>query len=152
MDLFFEKCRENKLKITPQRVAIYKALTASVSHPSAEQIHKEVKKLFPNISLDTVNRTLVTFAGTHMIDVVEGHGDPRRFDPNREAHHHFYCISCHKIFDFQADPLDSLVLPREIEEKFLITGKRICLTGYCDPCRSKMAGKKLTLIAVKHRI
>ena len=142
MDQFYEKCRQNKLKITPQRVAIYKVLTASVSHPSAEQIHKEVKKLFPNVSLDTVNRTLVTFAGTHMIDVVEGHGDPKRFDPNREAHHHFYCISCRKIFDFQADALEDLTLPPEIEKKFIITGKRICLTGYCDKCRSKMADPK----------
>lgn len=142
MDLFYEKCKENKLKITPQRVAIYKVLTASVSHPNAEQIHKEVKKLFPNVSLDTVNRTLVTFAGAHMIDVVEGHGDPRRFDPNREAHHHFYCISCRKIFDFQADSIESLTLPPEIEKNFIITGKRICLTGYCDKCRSKMADTK----------
>ena len=142
MDLFYKKCRENKLKVTPQRVAIYKALTASLSHPSAEQIHREVKKQFPHISLDTVNRTLVTFAASHMIDVVEGHGDPRRFDPNREAHHHFYCMSCHKIFDFNAEPLDSLTLPPEIEKKFLITGKRICLTGYCDRCRRNMAEGK----------
>lgn len=142
MDLFYEKCRKNKLKVTPQRVAIYKALTASISHPCAEQVHREVKKLFPHISLDTVNRTLVTFAAVHMIDVVEGHGDPRRFDPNQKVHHHFYCACCHKIFDFQADILEKLVLPPEIENNFLITGKRACLTGYCDKCRSKEAETK----------
>lgn len=139
MDLFYRKCKEHKLKITPQRVAIYKVLTASVAHPSAEQIHKEVKKQFPNISLDTVNRTLITFAGAHMVDVVEGHGDPRRFDPNREKHHHFYCISCRRIFDFQADSMDNWILPPEVEKNFLITGKRICLTGYCEQCRKKTA-------------
>lgn len=142
MDLFYKKCRENKLKVTPQRVAIYKALTTSVSHPCAEQIHREVKESFPHISLDTVNRTLITFAAAHMVDVVEGHGDPRRFDPNRDPHHHFYCMACHKIFDFQADALDSWTLPLEIEKNFLITGKRICLTGYCDQCRSKIANTK----------
>ncbi len=141
MDLFYKTCKANKLKITPQRVTIYKVLKASVSHPNAEQIHKEVKKQFPNISIDTVNRTLVTFAGAHLIDVVEGHGDPRRFEPNRKAHHHFYCISCHNIFDFQADALENLTLPREIEEKFLITGKRLCVKGYCDQCRNKTADK-----------
>lgn len=139
MDLFYKKCKENKLKITPQRAAIYKVLTASVSHPCAEQIHREVKKQFPNISIDTVNRTLLTFAGANMIDVVEGHGDPRRFDPNQNAHHHFYCVSCHNIFDFHADLLDSLKLPPDMEKNFLITGKRICLSGYCDQCRSKTA-------------
>lgn len=142
MDLFYKKCKANKLKITPQRVAIYKVLTASAAHPSAEQIHREVRKQFPNISIDTVNRTLLTFAGAHMIDVVEGHGDPRRFDSNQKTHHHFYCVSCHKIFDFEADLLDSLVLPPDMEKNFLITGKRICLTGYCDQCRSNSAGEK----------
>jgi Fur family peroxide stress response transcriptional regulator len=139
LDLFYKKCKANKLKITPQRAAIYKVLTASVSHPSAEQIHREVKKEFPNISIDTVNRTLLTFADANMIDVVEGHGDPRRFDPNQNEHHHFYCVSCHNIFDFQADLLDSLKLPPDMEKNFLITGKRICLSGYCDQCRSKTA-------------
>ncbi len=139
MDKFYEKCRENHLKITPQRAAVYKALTRSLSHPCAEQIHREVRKKFPNISLDTVNRTLLTFAGAKMIDIVEGHGDPRRFDPNQETHHHFYCLSCHGIFDFKADILDELELPAQIEEKFQITGRRICLTGYCESCLIKMA-------------
>lgn len=141
MDLFYKKCKANKLKITPQRVAIYKVLTASSAHPNAEQVHREVKKQFPNISIDTVNRTLLTFAGAHMIDVVEGHGDPRRFDSNQKEHHHFYCVSCHKIFDFEADLLERLTLPPDMEKNFLITGKRICLTGYCDQCRSKSTGE-----------
>ncbi|WDP90698.1 MAG: transcriptional repressor [Desulfobacter sp.] len=135
MDLFYEQCKAHNLKITPQRVAVYKALSSSLSHPSADQIHKELKKEFPNISLDTVNRTLLTFAKADMIDVVEGHGDPRRFDPNRNPHHHFYCVSCRKIFDFKDDDLDRLPLSPEIENKFTVTGKRVCLTGYCDKCR-----------------
>lgn len=142
MNKFYEKCRENHLKITPQRTAVYKALTQSLSHPCAEQILREVRKDFPNISLDTVNRTLLTFAGAGMIDVVEGFGDPRRFDPNQETHHHFYCISCHGIFDFHTDTLDELKLPAEIEESFQITGRRICLTGYCENCLKQRSAEK----------
>ena len=136
MDQFYEQCRANNLKITPQRVAVFKALSSSLSHPSADQIHKELKKEFPNISLDTVNRTLITFAKADMIDVVEGHGDPRRFDPNRESHHHFYCVSCREIFDFHDTTLDQIPVSPDIERKFRITGRRVCLTGYCDKCRS----------------
>lgn len=137
MEEFYAQCRANNLKITPQRVAVYKALSSSLSHPSADQIHKELKKEFPNISLDTVNRTLVTFAKAGMIDVVEGHGDPRRFDPNRGTHHHFYCISCREIFDIHDSALDRISVSPELEKKFTITGKRICLSGYCDKCRSR---------------
>ncbi|MEH0022143.1 MAG: Fur family transcriptional regulator [Desulfobacter sp.] len=137
MEEFYAQCRANNLKITPQRVAVYKALSSSLSHPSADQIHKVLKKEFPNISLDTVNRTLVTFAKAGMIDVVEGHGDPRRFDPNRGTHHHFYCISCREIFDIHDSALDRIPVSPELEKKFTITGKRICLSGYCDKCRSR---------------
>ncbi len=137
MEQFYTQCKANNLKITPQRVAVYKELSSSLSHPSADQIHKALKKEFPNISLDTVNRTLITFAKANMIDVVEGHGDPRRFDPNQESHHHFYCIACREIFDFHDSALDKITLSPEIEEKFTITGRRLCLSGYCDTCRSQ---------------
>ncbi|MCG8636535.1 MAG: transcriptional repressor [Desulfobacterales bacterium] len=137
MEKFYTQCKANNLKITPQRVAVYKALSSSLSHPSADQIHKALKKEFPNISLDTVNRTLLTFAKANMIDVVEGHGDPRRFDPNQESHHHFYCISCREIFDFHDSTIDEITLSPEVEEKFTITGRRLCLSGYCDTCRSR---------------
>lgn len=139
MDRFYKQCKAHNLKITPQRVAVYKALSSSLSHPSADQIYRELKKEFPNISLDTVNRTLITFAKADMVDVVEGQGDPRRFDPNRSAHHHFYCVSCREIFDFHDMALDRLPLPPEIEKKFNITGRRVCLTGYCDKCSSQQS-------------
>lgn len=134
MEDFYNLCRENNLKITPQRVSVYKLLASSTAHPSADQIHKTLKKDFPNISLDTVNRTLITFASAGMIRVVEGHGDPRRFDPNTDDHHHFYCLSCRGIFDFKDEALDRISISPETRARFTITGKRVCLTGYCEEC------------------
>lgn len=135
MDRFTQLCKKHGLKITPQRAAVYAALKNSKEHPNADQIHKQLLHSFPNISLDTVNRTLITFARIQIIDIVEGQGDPRRFDPNREEHHHFYCLSCNKIFDFHDPDLDRIPLPEEITQTFTITGKRLCLTGYCKNCR-----------------
>jgi Fur family transcriptional regulator, peroxide stress response regulator len=141
LDRFAQSCKAHGLKITPQRVAIYKALKASKEHPSADKIHKHLLHDFPNISLDTVNRTLITFARIQIIDVVEGQGDPRRFDPNRKNHHHFYCLSCNKIFDFHDPDLDQIQLPEKVTASFTITGKRLCLTGYCDNCRNHAPAK-----------
>lgn len=134
MERFDQLCRENNLKVTPQREAIYKALKSSKQHPSADLIFKKVKKEFPHISLDTVNRTLITFAKVHIVDIVEGHGDPRRFDPNKEKHHHFYCLSCHGIFDFQDETINMAPLPEAVTKKFTVTGRRLCLRGYCEEC------------------
>lgn len=134
MEQFKAICKRNGLKITPQRVAVYRVLRSSKEHPSADQVRKRLLASFPNISLDTVNRTLLTFARLNIIQIVEGYGGPRRFDPGREEHHHFYCLGCNKIVDFHDPALNTLEVPEKIRKKFTITGKRVCLTGYCETC------------------
>jgi len=56
MNAFQAKCREAGLKVTPQRMAVYKVLIESKQHPSAEMVFRKVRGVIPNISLDTVNR------------------------------------------------------------------------------------------------
>ena len=83
---FIETCRRHQLKITPQRVAIYRELIQSKQHPTANLMFRTIKKAFPNISFDTVNRTLLTFSEIGVVDVVEGFGGPKRFDPDIGDH------------------------------------------------------------------
>lgn len=134
---FAEICREHGLNVTPQRAAIYKELISSREHPSAVAILARVRETFPNISLDTVNRTLLTFHEIGLARVVESSGDPKRFDPNLEPHHHFRCVSCGKIVDFEHDPYNHLELPPEIAEKYQIQEKVVHLKGVCDQCRGE---------------
>jgi len=137
LNAFVEKCKECNLKITPQRTAIYKELIKAKDHPSADVIYQAIKRTFPNISFDTVNRTLLTFSEIGIIDLVEGHGDPRRFDPNMDSHHHFYCISCGEIMDFYHEAFDKLIIPGEIKQKFTVSSMRVVLKGFCDRCRDE---------------
>lgn len=128
-------CREHGLSITPQRVAIYKELISSAEHPSAITIFNKVREYFSNISLDTVNRTLLTFYEIGLARVVESSGDPKRFDPNLEPHHHFRCVGCGKIVDFKNELYDALEIPPELREKFVVMEKIVHLEGLCDKCR-----------------
>lgn len=130
-----EKCKASGLKITPQRVAIYKEVLHSPEHPSAESIYKAVKGTHPNISFDTVNRTLLTFAEIGLIQIVEGSGDVRRFDPNTERHHHFRCMECGAIIDFDHKKYDHLDIPKEIQEKFIVKKIAVVIEGICHRCR-----------------
>ncbi|MGA7876678.1 MAG: transcriptional repressor [Desulfoferrobacter sp.] len=130
-------CRKHGLSITPQRVAIYKELISSAEHPSAVVVFKKVREYFSNISLDTVNRTLLTFHEIGLAKVVESSGDPKRFDANMEPHHHFRCIRCAKIVDFQNDSYDALEVPLEITKKFLVLEKSVHLKGLCEVCRNE---------------
>jgi Fur family peroxide stress response transcriptional regulator len=132
---FEGRCREIGLKITPQRVAIYRELLETNEHPSAEILYRKVKRLLPNISLDTVSRTLLTLAEIGAVFVVEGSGDPKRFDGGLQNHQHFKCVKCKRIIDFHHKPFDNVKLPAEISKKFTVLRRTVYLEGLCNLCR-----------------
>jgi Fur family peroxide stress response transcriptional regulator len=134
---FEQLCRKAGLKVTPQRLEIYKELVKSKEHPSANMLWRKVRKTFPNISLDTVNRTLLTLSKIGAAFVVEGSGDVKRFDGGMENHQHFRCTQCHRIIDFHHELFDSIALPPELENSFLIVRKTIYLEGICRYCQKK---------------
>ncbi|MCX8031593.1 MAG: transcriptional repressor [Thermodesulfovibrionales bacterium] len=136
IDEFIDKSKSKGLKITPQRIAIYKELIKSSEHPSAETVYKKLHKKYPNISFDTVNRTLITFSNIGLLQIVEGYGDPKRFDPNTESHHHFRCIKCGSISDFSYKEYNELKIPENYSE-LEIRKVKVILEGICKKCKNK---------------
>lgn len=132
---FEGQCRKFGLKVTPQRIAIYKELLQTDEHPSAEMLYEKVKKIFPSISLDTVNRTLLTLNEIGAAFTVEGSGDAKRFDGGLREHQHFKCVKCKRIIDFHHKPFDNIKLPAELSKKFTVLRKAVYLEGLCDLCR-----------------
>ena len=137
MDAFQAKCRQAGLKVTPQRMAVYKTLVGSTEHPSAETVFRQVRKIFPNISLDTVNRTLLMLNEIDAAFVLEGLGGPKRFDANLKPHHHFKCVKCKRIIDIWHEPFDDIRVPESISKKFTVSRKAVYLEGICDKCQRK---------------
>ncbi len=135
MKFFKDKGKEHNLRTTPQRIVIYKELCKSKDHPSADTIFRKARKIFPGISFDTVNRTVSIFTRIGIVNIVEGYGDPRRFDPDIDSHHHFRCIRCNNIIDFHNKAYDNLKVPEEIKRQFIVLRKRVCIEGICVQCR-----------------
>lgn len=130
-------CSKAGLKVTHQRIAVYKALKESTKHPSADVIFRKVRRTLPNISLDTVNRTLLTFSRIGAAFIVEGSGDPKRFDANLGNHQHFKCIKCKRIIDFHHPAYDNIHVPADIIKKYTVLRKTVYLEGICDLCEKK---------------
>lgn len=133
LNVFYERSRQVGLKITPQRLAVYKALIQTDTHPTAEEVYQMVRQELPNISLDTVNRTLLTLAEIGAAFIVEGTGQPRRYDGGLEDHQHFRCLKCGKIVDFHYEPYDQIEVPQELGD-FRVIRKTVYLEGYCNAC------------------
>lgn len=132
---FRETCKQHKLKVTPQRFAIYEILQDAKNHPTADIIFKKVRGKFPHISFDTVNRTLLTFARIGIIKPVEGYGEPKRFDTNTDTHHHFRCIRCNNIIDFSDSTYDNIDAPESIKIRHTVLDKKVLLEGICHSCQ-----------------
>lgn len=135
MEHFYKVCQENKLSITPQRVAIFKEIVKSNEHPSTDIVYKNVRKELPNVSFDTVNRTLLTFSEIGLLDVVEGYGNPKRFDADTLPHHHFWCVKCNKIVDIYEDEMNIEIPENIINPKFKLIKTKMVFEGICDDCQ-----------------
>lgn len=136
MDCFRAKCHEMGLKITPQRTAVYNSLLETNEHPSAEMVFRKVRQVFPSISLDTVNRTLLTLSDIGVALTVEGSGDAKRFDANLESHQHFKCVKCKRIIDFHHEPFDRIDVPKKLRDRFTVLRKTVYVEGLCDLCKT----------------
>ena len=143
VDAFQRSCRNAGLKVTPQRMTVYKTLIESKQHPSADMLYRKVRGIFPNISLDTVNRTLLTLAEIGAAFTVEGSGDPKRFDGNLKSHQHFKCVKCKTIIDFHYKPFDSIPVPKTLSRKFTVLKKTVYFEGICDLCSSATGRKHI---------
>ena len=134
---FRQICRRHNLRVTPQRVLIYKELLKSEDHPSADALYERISKSHPDISFDTVYRTLATFAELGFIDQIAGFGTSMRFDPKIGQHHHFRCRQCGRIIDFESDCYNKSAIPKDIAKECEVLKLRITLEGFCRKCKKK---------------
>ena len=57
-ELIQQRFKERGLKRTPQRTAIYKALAETTSHPTVDDLFRQVSRSYSMISQNTVYYTL----------------------------------------------------------------------------------------------
>jgi len=135
--LAIEALRKKGYKATPQRIAICRFALNDRSHPTAQRIHDEVKKIHPTVSLATVYKTLQVLEELNLIQELNFPHGQARFDSYMKPHMNLVCLQCGIIKD-----LDELAT-REIVErvatttKFIPTGQRLDVYGICQKCGSK---------------
>ncbi len=134
VDVLTEQFRARGLKITPQRQSIFRALSTSTVHPTAESVYAAVSAEMPTISLRTVYQTLNDLAAMGELNMLDVGTGPTRFDPNLEPHHHLVCEDCGSIADLHAE-FPGVTVPVAGEaEGFQVTATEIVFRGRCARC------------------
>ena len=128
--------REEGFRITPQRIAIVDYLLKTEEHPSAELIHKTVKKKYPMISLSTIYKTLDLLREKKMINEMDVDGEAR-FDAHTGDHVNLVCMKCGKIEDMNEDLLKEIQNKAARKSKYQILRSNFELLGHCSSCKSK---------------
>lgn len=128
------RLREEGLKVTPQRIAIVKFLDGNRDHPSVEEIHRQVAREFPTISLATVYNTLDTLEQIREVQAVTIDPSRKHYDPEMSPHHHVICNDCRSIRDVFADYTRVLKIPDELAREFQVEDTSIHFRGVCRDC------------------
>lgn len=134
MDQFFEKCHQSELSVTPQRLAVYKALVNDDNHPSPDMIYKSVLPDFPTISFATVYKILETFEQKGIISKVTSLHNTLRYDPFKDRHHHIICVNCKKIIDLKSKDLDELPVPAAVKKGNRLIDYSVHFNVICSEC------------------
>ena len=134
---FESVCRREQIKLTHQRIEVFREIAQTGDHPDAEQVFKRVRKRLPTVSLDTVYRTLWLLNDLGLVTTLGSSRERTRFDANLESHHHFVCAKCGLTRDFYSAELDNIKLPDSIDSLGEIEATHVEVRGICRQCIDK---------------
>ncbi len=131
-------CDEGGIKLTHQRLEIFREIMAASDHPSAELIHKRLQTKMPTLAIDTVYRTLATFDELGIVKKLHVMGERALFDANLTKHHHFVCTRCKQVEDIYWPEFDESMIPEKAAHMGRIQSRHLELRGICNTCLKKM--------------
>jgi len=134
MERFETVCRKAGVKLTHQRMEIYREVAQTGGHPNAEMICQGVRERMPTVSLDTVYRTLWLIKDLGIINTLGLPRERTRFDANLNRHHHFVCVRCGLTRDFYSDEFDKLKPPESVKAFGCVETTRVEVRGICFKC------------------
>ena len=122
------------IKLTHQRLEIFREIAASTEHPSVETVFRAVQARVPTVSQDTVYRTLWLLRDLGLATTLGPRRDGMRFDANLDPHHHYVCVRCGLVRDFESADLNALRLPQAAKQLGSVVDAHVEVRGICAKC------------------
>ena len=129
--------KEKNLKLTPQRIAVYKYLQSTKEHPSAETIYKALQPDYPTMSLETVYKTLKTLVDVSLIQEINVGEGNFRYDGNRSNHCHIQCMNCGRVDDIEGITFTGLNDEIKSYTEYEILSNKVYFYGLCGECKKE---------------
>jgi len=138
IQVFTEACSIAGIRMTHQRMEVFKEVAKTDEHPDAETIYGRVRLRIPAMSLDTVYRTLTMLEKLGVVSRVYALCDRARFDATVTPHHHFVCTQCGMLRDFLSTEADKLPVPPEVQSWGVMKSIHLEVRATCSKCAQRM--------------
>ncbi len=134
LEQFKQAAKVAGIKLTQQRLDIFREVAASVEHPDAETVFRAVRRRLTTVSLDTVYRTLATLVDLGLLTTLGPRRESIRFDANVGPHHHYVCVRCGLVRDFESATLADLGVPEAVQALGSVIRTNVEVRGVCARC------------------
>jgi Fe2+ or Zn2+ uptake regulation protein len=129
-----ELCRARGLRITPQRLAVFRVLAESDGHLSVEEVWDYVRVELPTVSLKTVYEALHELEAVGEIRLARFGTGSWRVELNPVRHHgHLVCDKCGAVCDVEADYPNLVTSPSQ-GHHYVVGRAEVVFAGLCDSC------------------
>ena len=129
------RMREAGVRVTPQRLAIYSALTGTDAHPTAKLLYEHLSPDLPSLSLATVYNTLHKLVVHGLVHELGDAGDGcAHYDADLTPHVHLMCTCCHQVRDFFGASIGMVTDAVAEESGYRLQGARLAYIGICPRC------------------
>jgi Fur family peroxide stress response transcriptional regulator len=137
---FARRCREQGVRVTAQRLAVYRALAEDPSHPTANAIYRRLRGAMPSLSQATVYRVLESLVQDGLLRRVSTTRGAGRFDANLTPHQHLICRVCGRMTDVPT-PATAAVRTTDVDRiaarvhpRFVVEDVDVRIVGRCETC------------------
>ena len=129
-----EVLREHGLRVTAQRLAVYRAVT-DAPHVSADVVVEAVRSEIGWISVQAVYDALATLTDVGLLRRIQQAGSPARYEGRvGDNHHHLICRVCNRMVDVDCAVGDAPCLTAGEDAGFEIDEAEIVYWGRCPEC------------------
>jgi Fe2+ or Zn2+ uptake regulation protein len=127
--------KQEGLRVTPQRFAVYANLLTRADHPTVEQILEDVNATLPISSKASIYSALTVLREVNLVREVLLDEGVTRYDANVNPHHHFVCRGCGAIHDVPWQVFNSFDVSR-MSAELQADSYEVTVKGLCQSCQN----------------
>src|SRR5918912_1285353 len=128
--------KQRGLRMTPQRQLILDAVASMHGHVSVEQVYQQVVRVFPDVNISTVYRTLEVLEDLGVVRHTHFHDGVAQYErTDTGPHHHLVCTRCGADAGLDLFVLQPLADELERRYGFEADLAHTAIVGLCRSCR-----------------